>query len=109
VTNGERFVTSGVDRSRFPAGIPVGTLIIEADSPTAEGSGRSDDELQGRPGGGPDADPVPIEPGPLSPAGPTRAPSGSAYDALDTDMSVWPLAEIDRLGYLTVLLTEPPT
>lgn len=90
VNDGERFVTSGVDRSLFPAGIPIGTLIIKS-------------------GGPPNRDPVPIETGPLSPAGPTRVPDGSVYDSVELDLEIWPLAEIDRLGYLTVLLIEPST
>lgn len=109
VTNGERFVTSGLDRSLFPAGIPIGTLIVQSGPLTADDSGESDGGPGGESGGGPVAEHPPIEAGPLSPAGPTRAPNGSVHDPLDADLSVWPLADIDRLGYLTVLLIEPPT
>ncbi len=76
VVDGERFVTSGVDRSIYPAGIPVGTLVI----PTS-GHG-------------------------LGPASGNDGPPGPAAGAT---LTLAPLASMDRLGYLTVLLIDPPT
>lgn len=86
---GVRFVTSGVDRSVFPAGIPVGSLAVDR----------------------------PPQDRPPSPAGPRLpAESGDNLDPPDTDetvnpgsMTFWldPFADLDRLGFVTVLLVEP--
>lgn len=100
LTTGERFVTSGVDHSVFPPGIPVGTLA---------GPG-----IEVRAGAG---TPDPATPDPASPAdqtsranpaGPVLAPDGTPYDPA-AGLMLEPLAEIDRLGYVTVLLIDPPT
>ncbi len=86
VVDGERFVTSGVDRSAYPAGIPVGTLVI---------SGGVDQQ-------------DPDDNGSLSPAAPTRRVGQDGYGADELEVYLEPLAGIDRLGYLTVLLADPP-
>jgi rod shape-determining protein MreC len=102
VTDGERFVTSGVDRSLYPPGIPVGTLSVGpgAAEPSRVGDPRPGEDLDGPPG---------PPPGPASPAGPVLAPEDVTYEALGVlEVSLQPLADIDRLGYLTVLLVEPP-
>lgn len=89
VTDGERFVTSGVDRSLYPAGIPVGVLKIEARSVA-----RSEDDIG--------------ESSTLTPAGPVRGPERLSYETLTTiDVALEPLADIERLTYLTVLLIDP--
>ena len=69
------FVTSGVDRSVYPAGIPVGTLLV----PT------SGDGL-----------------------GPPSGHDGQPGEPSGADLALLPLAAFDRLGYLTVLLIDPP-
>ena len=75
VVDGERFVTSGVDRSVYPAGIPVGTLLV----PTS-GHG----------------------------LGPPSGHDGQPGEPSGADLALLPLASFDRLGYLTVLLIDPP-
>lgn len=92
--DGERFVTSGVDRSVYPPGIPVGTLVV-----SRVGVGP-----QGRRG-------APAE-SPLSPAGPTLSADGEVDPAAQTgaavvEVALEPLAQLDRLGFVTVLLIEP--
>lgn len=87
VIDGQRFVTSGVDRSVFPAGIPVGTLAVRPGStrPSPAGPGRS---VDGEVVDGEAAAPV---------------------DEIELDrLELIPLADLDRLGYLTVLLVDPP-
>jgi rod shape-determining protein MreC len=96
---GARFVTSGVDRSLFPAGIPVGTLVVPA--PLAQ---LGEPEPGGNPGSGSGSD---VDERP-SPAGPMLAPDGSPHDPA-IGLTIRPLAELDRLGFVTVLLIEPST
>lgn len=87
VVDGERFVTSGIDRSLYPAGIPVGVLKIATGEPAGESDG---------------------EPEPPSPAGPVLAQGQLSYETLDTfEVTLQPLAEIEKLSYLTVLLIDP--
>ncbi len=112
VIDGERFVTSGVDRSVFPPGIPVGTLTVPG--PVAGLAGVAGDIDPTGSGEGPGSGSVP-EPGSVpgtaggapSPAGPVLAPDGTPYDPA-VGLRLQPLAEIDRLGYVSVLLIEPP-
>lgn len=127
VADGARFVTSGVDRSIYPSGIPVGSLVIVSDAD--DHNGGSDDRASGNraPEGQEDGD------GP-SPAGPEVAIAGAtaAGPGIDTfdgedaggdnsgalsqgplqpdldldrvELRLEPLAALDRLGYVTVLL-----
>lgn len=101
VSNGTRFVTSGVDRSIYPSGIPVGSLQII----TEEEGGTNLD------GGGGDT-PNPAGPntavGASSAVPPSVGPQGSTDSVLDRyTLRLEPLASLDRLGYVTVLLVEP--
>ncbi|MEM7275873.1 MAG: rod shape-determining protein MreC [Actinomycetota bacterium] len=80
VTDGARLLTSGVDRSLYPAGIPVGTLQADPGSRTRVDGGIAATDEDGAP----------------IPAGPTRTPV----------LQLRPLADLDRLGYVTVLLTS---
>ncbi len=111
VVDGERFVTSGIDRSLYPAGIPVGVLKIEsppgdespgandADGPNTDGldTGANSDDSN-------DSDAT----SPPNPAGPSRSLDQLSYETLDTlEVTLQPLAEIDQLSYLTVLLIDP--
>lgn len=85
--DGERFVTSGVDRSVYPSGIPVGELDLQAEpeSPIPDGG-----------------------PGSIDPASPSLGPGGVSVDQPSLDALVLrPFADIDRLSYLTVLLIAP--
>ncbi len=105
VADGERFVTSGVDRSLYPPGIPVGTLRVHVDGPGpgVPGDGGAIDEGSGGAGTIVEPDGLP------SPAGPNLAADDLTYQSDGTvEISLQPLAELDRLGYLTVLLVEPP-
>lgn len=102
VTDGERFVTSGVDRSLYPPGIPVGTLIVDQDAFIDDGQPDDGDAPA------PDRDSTP-DTGPPSPAGPVTSPQDLTYEVLGAvEVSLRPLADVNRLGYLTVLLVEPP-
>lgn len=115
VADGERFVTSGVDRSLYPPGIPVGTLRVHTEGdqlePTDPGrdGGNSDGTNEGdETDGGPGPDPSHGD-GLPSPAGPSLAADDLTYRTAGTvDVSLRPLADLERLGYLTVLLVEPP-
>lgn len=90
--DGERFVTSGVDRSAYPAGIPVGRLVVRS------GGGASNGEFAG----------AGSEAGSSDPAGPTLRPGQQGYGDATLQVSLEPLAGIERLGYLTVLLIDRP-
>ncbi|MGH1493250.1 MAG: rod shape-determining protein MreC [Acidimicrobiales bacterium] len=127
VADGERFVTSGVDRSIFPPGIPVGTLTlltvpggpagvripadvpadVAADVPAGAAADTTVDPGTGELAAGAEPDTVPQgQPSNApSPAGPSLAPDGTPYDPA-AGLFLQPLAELDRLGYLTVLLIE---
>ncbi len=113
VADGARFVTSGVDRSIYPSGIPVGSLVIINNDDGPQGGEPPD-------GGSVDDDDVPSPAGPeVAIAGATATPSpdpaadGSSNpnpsQGLDLDqveLRLEPLAALDRLGYVTVLLVE---
>ncbi|MEM7323605.1 MAG: rod shape-determining protein MreC [Actinomycetota bacterium] len=94
VPDGVRFVTSGVDRSLFPSGIPVGSLLIVSDGPR---------EVTGDPD--PITGQVDGDTEPPSPAGPEIAAGVLASHQVELQLE--PFAALDRLGYVTVLLLEP--
>jgi cell shape-determining protein MreC len=131
VIEGARFVTSGVDRSIYPSGIPVGSLVIVDDN-----AGDGDGDTTNDNTSDDDDDPSPAGPG-VAIAGATAAPvspdsaeasgapgstdnrlrpggassDGSAaeigVDLDQVELRLEPLAALDRLGYVTVLLVEP--
>ncbi len=138
VIEGARFVTSGVDRSIYPSGIPVGSLVIvDGNTEDSDGGTTGNNNTDNDPtDSDDDGDPSPAGPE-VAIAGATAAPvspdSAEASDApgstdnrlrpggassdgsaaeigVDLDqveLRLEPLAALDRLGYVTVLLVEP--
>ena len=86
VVDGQRFVTSGIDRSLYPSGIPVGRLVLDPSSA--------------------ERDPTDFDPSDqLSPAGPAIADQSTL--ATQQAITLQPFADIEHLSFLTVLLIGP--